>query len=120
MPRPRLRRLRIGPREFVWRADIRWTRAGLDWQRAVRVRVWGGGKTGRVLQADLIPAAPPGPWGAGVTDTAYPTPADVRALVDHALAGGWRPELRGGTFLLSGLAAGFALPGFVLAGRPVA
>ncbi|MEV6929043.1 integrase [Dactylosporangium sp. NPDC051485] len=118
MPRPRLRRLRIGPREFMWRADIRWTRAGVDWQRAVRVRVWGGGKSGQALQADLISVLPPGPWGAGATDMAHPTPADVRALVEQALASGWRPQLRGGTFLLSGLATRFSLPGFVLAGRP--
>ena len=71
--RSRLRTLRIGAREFRWTAQLcSFTHPGLDYHRCVRVRVWGGGKNGRVLRADLA-SVNQGPW-AGVPDSSYPTP----------------------------------------------
>ncbi|MFE9654440.1 integrase [Micromonospora sp. NPDC006431] len=76
----------------------------------------GAGKTSQALQADLLSVAWPAPWGACATDGAYPTSADVRAVVSYALEHGWQPERRGGTFVLSEHehAATFALPDFLL------
>ena len=67
----------------------------------VRVRVWGAGKNSRALQADLLSATWPAPWGACASDDAYPTAEDVRAVIGCGLARGWDPDARGGTFLLT-------------------
>jgi len=61
----------------------------------VLIRVWGGGKNGQMLLADLESTAPPGPWG-GVGDTSFPTPRDIRAIIDYALEHGWDPTAIGG------------------------
>jgi len=110
--RIRLRQLHVDARPFTWRAEI--LHVGSSGQRCIRVRVWGAGKTGRALQADLLPA----PTGAEAADDgAYPTADEVRAIVRHGLQLGWQPDERGGTFVLSGQnAAGFAVPGFTVAG----
>jgi hypothetical protein len=114
-----LRQLRIGASTFVWRAEIHQVRGSADCHRCIRVRVWGAGKTSRALQADLLSVAWPVPAGACATDGAYPEPVDVRAMVGFALDHGWRPELRGGTFVLSERehADRFSLPGFLLTDR---
>lgn len=116
--RTRLRRLRIGARTFVWRATIHHVRGSGDCHRCIRLRVWGAGKASQALQADLLSVAWPAPWAACAADGAYPTPADVRAVVGHALQHGWQPERRGGTFLLAEHEhARFTLPGFLLTDR---
>jgi hypothetical protein len=85
--RGRLRTLRLGAREFRWTARLcGFADPGLDYRRCVRVRVWGGGKNGRVLRADLA-SVNQGPW-AGVPDSSFPTPGAVRAI-DDALRHGW-------------------------------
>ncbi|MEV6367572.1 integrase [Micromonospora musae] len=117
--RTRLRQLRIDARTFVWSAKIRHVSGGGDCHRCIRLRVWGAGKTSRALQADLLSVTWGSPWGACVTDTAFPTPADIRAVIDYALLHGWQPEEPGGTFMLSEdeHAAGFELPEFLLTDR---
>jgi hypothetical protein len=110
--RLRLRSLWIGDGRYRWTAELSWHRdAGLEFHRCVRVRVWGNGKNSQVLSADLISASAPGPWGSGVTDVAFPTPKDVRAIVDYALAQGWDPAVVGGRFELRPDAS-LAVPGF--------
>jgi hypothetical protein len=117
--RTRLRQVRIDARTFTWRATMHHVQGSGDCHRCVRVRAWGAGKTSQALQADLLSVGWPAPWGACATDDAYPTPADVRSLINHALAHGWQPALRGGTFVLSERehAARFSLPGFLLTDR---
>jgi hypothetical protein len=117
--RKRLRRLHIEGRTFVWRAEIRHVQGSGDCHRCLRLRVWGNGRTSRVLQADLLSLAWPAPWGACATDGSYPTAADVRVVIAHALDHGWDPELIGAQFVLSerAHADGFVLPGFVLTDR---
>ncbi|XVU26377.1 integrase [Actinoplanes sp. CA-054009] len=117
--RTRLRRLHIGARSFAWRAVIDHVPGSGDCHRCVRVRAWGGGKTGRALQADLLSTSWPAPWGACATDGAYPTSADIRATIDYALRNGWQPDRRGGLFVLSEAdhASRFTLPGFLLTDR---
>ncbi|WP_207945942.1 hypothetical protein [Actinomadura sp. 7K534] len=58
------------------------------------------------------------PWGCA-TDNAYPTPKDVRSVIDYALMHGWDPDLVGGTFFLreSEHASGFELDDFLLTDR---
>src|ERR1700677_2201258 len=86
----RMRTLRAGSREFKWTAEVCWYRdVKLEDRRCVRVRVWGGGKNGCMLLADLESTSS-GPWG-GVPDSSYPTPRDVRAITDYALEHGWGP-----------------------------
>jgi hypothetical protein len=115
----RLRRLQIGARTFVWRANILHVRGDTDCHRCIRVRAWGAGKNSQALQADLLSTNWPSPWGACATDGAYPTSADVRAVVSYALAHGWAPDLKGGTFVLteSEHAAELNLTGFLLTDR---
>jgi hypothetical protein len=81
--RARLRALHVGDREFTWRAEIH------HHPRLIRVRVWGAGKNGRALQADLRPHGDP---------PAYPSADVVRALVAYGLEAGWDPAATGGTF----------------------
>jgi hypothetical protein len=117
--RTRLRRISVGARTFTWRADIRCVPGSGDCHRCIRLRAWGTGKNGQALQADLLSTAWRAPWGACATDGAYPNPADVRTVIDHALRQGWRPEVRGGTFVLAEHehAAGLTVPGFLLTDR---
>jgi hypothetical protein len=97
----RLRTLRIGDVRYRWTAELCWYRdGGLEYHRCVRVRAWGRGKNGQVLCADLVSTSDPGPWGSGVTDVAHPTPRDIRAIVDYALAHGWDPAVAGGRYEL--------------------
>ncbi len=99
----RLRTLRIGAREFKWTAE-------LCPPRCVRVRVWGGGKNGCVLRADLAATGEPGLWGDD-PDSSYPTSGAVRAIVDYALDHGWDPAAIGGRYDL-GTGAELEIPGF--------
>lgn len=91
----------------------------VDCYRGIRLRVWGAGKNGRALQADLLSKTPPGPWGACATDAAYPTSGDVRAVVLYGLAHGWEPDAVGGTFLLTEAehAGDFELADFLITDR---
>ncbi|MCR6481958.1 hypothetical protein M8542_03935 [Amycolatopsis sp. OK19-0408] len=115
--RTRLRKLRAGDRDYTWRATIGSVRGdGVDVHRCVRVRVWGAGKNGRALEADLLSKATSVGWTPADTDGSYPAAGDVRRLVDHALALGWDPGLRGGTFRLTE-AHGVELPDFLLTDR---
>ncbi|MEV0228165.1 hypothetical protein [Nonomuraea sp. NPDC050786] len=112
--RARLRKLYAGGREFVWSGRIHHVAGDRDCHRCVRLRIWGAGKNSRVLEADLLSKAIL-PWGCA-SDSSYPTPVDVRQVIDHALALGWDPGLAGGTFFLSEASA-FELPGFLLTDR---
>ena len=106
----RMRTLRAGSREFKWTAEVCWYRdVKLEDRRCVRVRVWGGGKNGCMLLADLESTSS-GPWG-GVPDSSYPTPRDVRAITDYALEHGWGPAAIGGRHELRA-DAGMEIPGF--------
>jgi hypothetical protein len=115
----RLRHLRVAARTFVWRAEINHVQGSGDCHRCIRVRAWGAGKTSQALQADLLSVAWPAPWGASATDGAYPTSADIRAIISYGLEIGWQPEVQGGSFVLSEHehAAQFSLPGFLLTDR---
>jgi len=109
----RLRSLRIGTAEFRWTAELcSYRDIHLSYHRCVRVRVWGGGKNGRMLRADLAATADHGLWG-DATDASYPTPRVVRAIIEHALAHGWDPAAVGGRHEL-GTDAELELPGFRL------
>jgi hypothetical protein len=110
--RERLRKLHFEGREFTWKADIR-AAPGADGRRRryIRVRVWGAGKNGCVLQADLTET--PDPAAPEETTYAYPSAAIVLRLVTWGLAAGWAPDQIGGMFQV-GPAAGPALPGLTL------
>ena len=110
--RERLRKLHLDGREFTWMADIR-SAPGTDGRRHryIRVRVWGAGKTGCVLQADLTEM--PTPASPEETTYAYPSAAIIRQLVTWGLTAGWQPEQVGGVFRVSA-AAGPVLPGLGL------
>lgn len=115
--RTKLRALRLGERTYTWRATIGHVAGhGVDIHRCVRVRVWGTGKTGRALEADLLAKATSVGWMPAATDGSYPAPADVRCLVEHALALGWDPGAVGGTFRLVEEHE-VELPGFLLTDR---
>jgi hypothetical protein len=107
--RSRLRRLHIDDREFTWKADIRAVR-GPDGRhhRCIRVRVWGAGRNGRALQADLVERPLP---AAGEETYPYPSAENVRALIGYGIRAGWMPDAVGGTFCVTS-AAELALPGF--------
>ncbi|GGO22289.1 hypothetical protein GCM10011576_41430 [Micromonospora parathelypteridis] len=124
--RSRLRKLHIDGREFTWKAAIR-SASGPDGRlhRCIRLRVWGSGKNGRVLQADLteLPSsAPTAASGYAYVETdvhgsgetyPFPTAADVRVLVCYGLSAGWTPQASGGTFQVTP-AAELELPGFAI------
>ncbi len=115
--RTRLRTLRIGERTYTWRATIGQIAGdGVDQHRCVRVRAWGAGKTGLALEADLLSKATGVGWTPAATDGSYPASADVRRLIEHALALGWDPGVLGGTFRLTE-EHGVELPGFLLTDR---
>ena len=115
--RTRLRTLRVGEQTFTWRAAIGQVAGdGTDRHRCVRVRVWGAGKNGRALEADLLSKATSVGWTPAATDGSYPAAADVRFLVEHALTLGWDPGALGGTFRLTEH-HGLELPGFLLTDR---
>ncbi len=54
--------------------------------------------------------------GENATDVAYPTPKDIRAIVDYALAHGWDPTAAGGQHEL-GPEADLEVPGFRITGQ---
>ncbi|GIH05497.1 hypothetical protein Rhe02_35640 [Rhizocola hellebori] len=114
--RTRLRTLHAAGRAFVWRAEIRHVQGEAGCHRCIRVRIWGAGRTSCAAQADLLSKSWPAPWGACATDSAYPTPSDVRAIIERALAAGWDPGIIGGTFQLTE-ATGWELPAFLLTDR---
>jgi hypothetical protein len=109
--RARLRTLRIGAKEFRWTAQ-------LGGPRNVRVRVWGGGKNGCMLRADLEATSDSGRWFDD-PDAAYPTPRVVRAIVDYALDHGWDPAAIGGRHIL-GTDTKVEIPGFRITRLPAA
>ncbi|MEQ4725323.1 hypothetical protein [Nonomuraea sp. B19D2] len=113
-----MRKLYAGGQEFVWSGRIHHVTGNRDCHRCVRLRVWGAGKNSRALEVDLLSKAVL-PWGCA-TDSSYPTPKDVRKVIDYALLHGWDPDLAGGTFFLSENehAAEFELTDFLLAGQP--
>lgn len=115
----RLRVLRVGNRRCAWTAAIGHVQGDSDCHRVIRLRVWGSGKNGRVLQVDLLSKTPSGPWGACATDGAHPTSRDVRAVVEYALAHGWEADEAGGMFLLTENehAAAFELADFLITDR---
>ncbi|WP_433436961.1 hypothetical protein [Nonomuraea sp. CA-141351] len=113
--RARLRKLYAGGREFVWSGRLYHVAGDRDCHRCVRLRVWGAGKNSHALEADLLSKAIL-PWGCA-TDGSYPTPQDVRNVIDYALTHGWDPGLVGGTFFLSERDHAFELPGFLLTDR---
>ncbi|MEV6828507.1 hypothetical protein [Amycolatopsis sp. NPDC051102] len=115
--RRRLRTLRVGERDYTWRATIGHVAGdGDEVHRCIRVRVWGAGKNSRALEADLLSKAVGDGWPAVATDGSYPAPADVRCLVAHALTAGWEPAAPGGVFRLTE-AHGLELPGFLITDR---
>lgn len=92
---------------------------GTDCHRGVRLHVWGAGKNSRALCVDLLSKSADGPWGACATDSTFPTPRDVRAVVDYALDHGWEPDTVGGESLLTGSehAAALELTDFLITDR---
>lgn len=119
--RNRLRTLRRGDQVITWTARIRHVPGSGDCHRGIRVRAWAAGKNSQALEVDLLSTNWPAPPGACATDGAYPTSGDVRAIVDHALAHGWEPGQRGGTFRLTEAehATTFELTTFLLTDRLV-
>lgn len=115
--RARIRKLHADGREFRWTCRVYHVTGEGECHRCVRLRVWGAGNNRRALQADLLSKAVL-PWGCA-TDDAWPTPKDVRTVVDHALVRGWDPDLAGAVFVLTEdeHAAGFELTGFLLTDR---
>lgn len=113
-----MRTLRIGDARFAWTARLFHHDDGTDCYRCVRLRVWGGGKNSRVLSVDLLSTSEPGPWGRCTTDTAYPTPRDVRAVIDHALQHGWDPNDVGAPYVLVA-GTGLELAGFRVSDAPL-
>lgn len=115
--RSRLRKLHIDGREFTWKADIGSApRPGGRGLRHIRVRVWGAGKNGRALQADLVER--PGSTTRSDPETyPYPVADDVTTMIRYALTAGWTPETLGGTFRLTS-AATLALPNFLITDLP--
>jgi hypothetical protein len=110
--RDRLRKLHFEGREFTWKAEIRAAPGGDGRRhRYIRVRVWGAGKNGCVLQADL--AEVPDPATPDEMTYAYPSAEIVRRLVAWGLGAGWTADKIGGVFRVSS-AAGPVLPGLAL------
>jgi hypothetical protein len=99
----RIRTLRIDAAEFKWTAE-------LSPPRCARVRVWGGGKNGCMLRADLTSTEDAGLWGDD-PDAAYPTPGVVRAIIEYAVDHGWDPMVLGGRHVV-GTDAELEIPGF--------
>ncbi|MER8184783.1 hypothetical protein [Kitasatospora sp. NPDC094015] len=103
------RRLAFDGHEFHWTGRIGYLDGPTGLRRCVRLRVHSD-RRGRALAVTLVSApSRPLPWGAA-TDNAYPKPGEVRTVVELALAEGWDPHARGGTFALSAL----HLPGWEL------
>ncbi|MEU9130861.1 hypothetical protein AB0D08_22660 [Kitasatospora sp. NPDC048540] len=105
----RLRRLAFDGHEFHWTGRIGHLRDAAGVRRCVHLRVRSG-RQGSLLAVALVSVpSPPLPWGAA-TDGSYPTPREVRTVVELALAEGWQPLARGGPFELRTL----RLPGWEL------
>jgi hypothetical protein len=105
----RIRTLRIGTTEFKWTAE-------LHDPLSVRLRVWGGGKNGRMLRADLASAGEAGLLWGDSPDIAYPTPSVVRAIIEYALDHGWDPASVGGRHDI-GTDGGLEIPGLHITGQ---
>jgi len=113
----RLRKRMVAGRQYVWRGEIREVRGERHWHRCIRVRVFGAGKNSRALQVDLLSKTWTKEWFSYV-DEAYPTPADLRAIIERGLALGWDPDAVGGTFLLTEADhTGWELPRFLITDR---
>ncbi|GAA2812291.1 hypothetical protein GCM10010441_41210 [Kitasatospora paracochleata] len=98
MGKRRLRRLRIGDAEYLWSGQIGYVGTVPDEQRCVHLRI--SARRGVTLAATLVSAGPLGPWGAA-TDSSYPTPGTVRAVLDLALDHGWNPHADDPAFALT-------------------
>ncbi|WP_410583177.1 hypothetical protein [Amycolatopsis sp. lyj-108] len=115
--RRRLRALRVGERDFTWRARIGAVPGDTgSLHRCINVRIWGDGKNSRALEADLLSKDMGVGWAPVETDGSYPGAVDIRRLIEHALTVGWEPDVRGGTFLLTE-EHGLELPGFLVTDR---
>jgi hypothetical protein len=109
--------LRVGERDFTWRANIGQVPGdGTDLHRCINVRIWGAGKNSRALEADLLSKDMGSGWTPAATDGSYPSAADIQRLIEHALTRGWEPDTRGGTFLLNE-SHEVELPGFLITDR---
>ncbi|WP_371495988.1 hypothetical protein OG871_09780 [Kitasatospora sp. NBC_00374] len=107
----RLRRLRFDGHEFRWTGRIGYE--GTPYvRRCVYLRIRGGGKQGSLLAVTLV-SGPSGSSGGWFVDSSYPTPREIRAVVEQALGEGWQPLVKGGGFTLRAL----DLPGWQLPGR---
>jgi hypothetical protein len=117
--RTRLRVLRVGDLECAWTAKISHVRGESDCHRVVQLCVWGAGKNSQRLEVDLLSNTPSGPWAACATDNTFPTPRDVRAVVDYALLHGWETGRGREVFLLteSEHAGAFELTDFLITDR---
>jgi hypothetical protein len=111
----RLRTLRLDGRSWTWTARTGRLRDADGQHRWIRLRIWGAGKNSRVLQVDLLSTRPRGnEWrDPADDDSAYPTPADVRTVIEHAVGRGWDPDASGPAFTLTDPVA--ALSGFRVA-----
>lgn len=100
--------MHVDGRTYTWRAVIT-AATGPDggYHRLIRLRVWGAGKNGQALQADLVERYD------GPETYPYPAAEDLRALIRHGLRVGWRPATVGGTVALRA-ATGLALPRFAV------
>ncbi|RSM69412.1 hypothetical protein DL991_40320 [Amycolatopsis sp. WAC 01375] len=115
--RRRLRALHVGERDFTWRAGIGAVQGdGGSLHRCINVRIWGDGKNSRALEVDLLSKDMGVGWAPAETDGSYPSAADIRRLIEHALTSGWEPDVRGGTFLLTE-DHGLELPDFLVTDR---
>jgi hypothetical protein len=116
--RRRVRQLSFDGQDFAWHAAVVGGACYCE-VSAYRLRVWGGGKAGQVLRADLVSTAWLAPPEASVLDGGYPTPSRVRTMIEYAVARGWDPTARGGSFILTEAdhAHGLVLPGFAVTDR---
>jgi hypothetical protein len=105
----RIRTLRIGATEFKWTAE-------LHEPLLVRLRIWGGGKNGCMLRADLASSGDAGMLWGDAPDIAYPTPRVVRTIIEYALDHGWDPAAVGGRHDIE-RGAELEIPGFHFTGQ---
>ncbi len=75
---------------FRWKAEI----LARDHQRVIQVRIWQV-RAGSTLIAWVVGK------DAGYVDTAYPTPKDVRLMIECGIAKGWKYGERGANLELS-------------------
>jgi hypothetical protein len=79
---------------FRWKADI----LARDHQRMIQVRMWQV-RAGSTLIAWLVGALASAP--SAYVDTAYPTPKNVRQMIECGIAKGWNFSERGANVSLT-------------------